>query len=69
MRTETWLVLMLAINIPLLKAFSFGQEGHQAIAALALQKTPDDDPQQIQAAMAVWADWIRLKELRCLDQG
>jgi hypothetical protein len=62
------------------RAFAFGQEGHEAVAILALQKLHADQAannprataalQRItallgneeMAAVAVWADWIRLKQ-------
>ena len=62
------------------RAFAFGQEGHEAVAILALQKLQADQAannpkanaalqhltallgSQDLAAVAVWADWIRLNE-------
>jgi hypothetical protein len=68
-------------------AYPFGQQGHEAIAILALQKLHSDQAQTNQnaqaalkhivsilgnddlAAVAVWADWVRLDETNHLPEA
>jgi len=69
------------------RGFSFGHEGHEAVAVLALQKLHDDqaanNPKAMAAlehirailghedlaAVAVWADWVRLEQTNRLSMS
>ena len=69
------------------RGFSFGHEGHEAVAVLALQKLHEDkaanDPKATAAlehvrtilgnedlaAVAVWADWVRLEQTNHLSMS